>query len=329
MSENYSYHLEKYQSKASRHTCPSCGHAGTFTLYVDEQGKPLADNVGRCNREDNCGWHYTPKQYFADHPEMSKKDYSFDVKKFGKTEQPAPQPKPLCRIPKEFLINSVSPNSDFIFFLCSIFDRNTIDSPTIWQIIKTYYLGATRDGGTVFWQMDGMGKIHAGKIIHYDGKTGHRDHDRPINWVHSIMKKQGKLSDDWELTQCLFGEHLLHKRPDAPVALFEAEKTACICSVLMPDFVCVAVGGKQNLNARLLIPLMGRKVTVFPDLQAFGEWKEKLNTISQQVGFSCYMCDVLEKVATDEEKSHGLDVADYLIKELQRRSSPQISIKRH
>ena len=37
------------------------------------------------------------------------------------------------------------------------------------------------------------------------------DHGTPfkINWVHSVMKYAGQLPEDWELTQCLFGEHLL------------------------------------------------------------------------------------------------------------------------
>ena len=28
----------------------------------------INDDVGKCNRLDKCGYHYTPKQYYEDHP---------------------------------------------------------------------------------------------------------------------------------------------------------------------------------------------------------------------------------------------------------------------
>ncbi len=63
------YSLQKYASPASRHVCPNCGDKHSFCLYVDEAGHALASNVGRCNHESSCGYHYTPKEYFRDHPE--------------------------------------------------------------------------------------------------------------------------------------------------------------------------------------------------------------------------------------------------------------------
>ncbi|WP_430815720.1 PG0870-related protein [Carboxylicivirga sp. RSCT41] len=61
--------MEKYNGSNSRYNCPNCGHeqSRTFSKYIDvETGNYLHDNVGRCNREDKCGYHYTPKQYFED-----------------------------------------------------------------------------------------------------------------------------------------------------------------------------------------------------------------------------------------------------------------------
>lgn len=63
----FRYHLEKYRSKNSRYTCPSCGKPHQFTRYIDtETGEYLADEVGICNRVNNCGYHYSPKDYFQD-----------------------------------------------------------------------------------------------------------------------------------------------------------------------------------------------------------------------------------------------------------------------
>ncbi len=86
--------------------------------------------------------------------------------------------------------------------------------------------------------------------MRYDSTTGHRLKGQAgaIDWVHSRMKKSGDLPQDWELTQCLFEEHLLTKHPEQPVAVVEAEKTAFVCSAFIPSFVWVATGGRSQLN---------------------------------------------------------------------------------
>ena len=59
--------LEKYRTPASRHTCPECGKRREFTRYVDTLGEvEVPAYVGKCNLEMNCGYHYTPRQYFKD-----------------------------------------------------------------------------------------------------------------------------------------------------------------------------------------------------------------------------------------------------------------------
>lgn len=60
------------------------------------------------------------------------------------------------------------------------------------------------------------------------------------------MKYSDALPQEWELPQCLFGEHLLKKYPNKTVALVESEKTAIICSALMPDYIWLATGGKKS-----------------------------------------------------------------------------------
>lgn len=54
----------------TRYDCPGCGKHKIFSRYLDTQtGEHLRPSVGRCNRESNCGYHYTPKQYFEDNPD--------------------------------------------------------------------------------------------------------------------------------------------------------------------------------------------------------------------------------------------------------------------
>jgi rubredoxin len=61
------FQLEKYRGPSTRYTCPECGKKKEFTRYIDiDTGNYIADHVGKCNREINCGYHYTPKQYFEE-----------------------------------------------------------------------------------------------------------------------------------------------------------------------------------------------------------------------------------------------------------------------
>ena len=71
----YRFILEKYRGISTRYICPQCGRKHTFTRYIDTENNNnyLSDNVGKCNRLDKCGYHYTPKQYFADNPWLEDK----------------------------------------------------------------------------------------------------------------------------------------------------------------------------------------------------------------------------------------------------------------
>ena len=89
-------------------------------------------------------------------------------------------------------------------------------------------------------------------ILLVDSETGHRikDESKPgrINWVYAVMKRTGMLPQEWELPQCLFGEHLLLEHSGIPVALVESEKMAVICSGLIPRYLWLASGGMQQIN---------------------------------------------------------------------------------
>ena len=66
---DYRYQLEKYRGRSTRYTCPQCGRKYCFTRYIDtETNQYINDRVGKCNRLDKCGYHYTPRQYFEDNP---------------------------------------------------------------------------------------------------------------------------------------------------------------------------------------------------------------------------------------------------------------------
>lgn len=297
------YILEPYKGMNTRYRCPSCQQRDkTFSLYIDtETGEHIHPTVGRCNRESNCGQHYTPKQYFQDN------NISFDKPKEYKPRPVTPQQKPVSFIPVEVFKASLKAHetNHFVQFLINQFGVEVAS-----QLVSRYFIATSKhwNGATVFWQIDTQGKVRTGKIMLYCPTTGKRVKEpfNHINWVHKALKQP-----EFELKQCLFGEHLLIDKTK-PVAIVESEKTAVIASVYLPQFIWVAVGSLTNLNAEKCSILKGRTVTLFPDLNGFDKWSSKAKELSHLATFT--VSDLLERKATEAEKKQGFDLADYLIK---------------
>ena len=76
MNSEYRYQLEKYRGRGTRYNCPQCGRKYTFTRYIDTHNGNtyVNERVGKCNRLDKCGYHYTPRQYFEDNPWLRYKE---------------------------------------------------------------------------------------------------------------------------------------------------------------------------------------------------------------------------------------------------------------
>ena len=315
MTDSHTYSLQAYKGPGSRHACPACGDKLCFTFYVDENGEFLNEVVGRCNHESSCGYHYTPKQFFADNP-SARPDWKDNFFRIPQPVVKTKLKKQLWTITTDIVKSTVNPeiDSDFTLFLTSMIGReNTVN------IVKEYHIGVTKSRDVIFYQVDTEGRCRTGKIMKYDRQTGKRIKDEKvggrITWVHSVLEQSGnpglRLPAGWELTQCLFGEHLLRQYPLKNVALVESEKTAVICSSFWPEYIWLATGGKSQLNDRLQV-LRGRKVVAFPDVDGYLEWKEKL---SQVRGLDITVSDVLEESATAEDRVNHVDIADLLIRQ--------------
>ena len=232
-------------------------------------------------------------------------------------QQPASKPqREIGHIPFSYVEKSASYNSSFVQFLCGLFDRYSLESPTIERLMQDYALGATKDGSVIYWQIDTKGRVRTGKVMKYNPETGHRIKDTGgINWIHSIMKKQKLLPEDYNLAQCLFGEHLLKAYPNKVVALVESEKSALIASSVYPDYVWLATGGKSQLSIDKLKVLKGRTIIMFPDVDGFEYWANKAKEL-EAIGCKVIVSVLLEKNATDEDRVNKIDIADWLIRYL-------------
>ena len=193
-------------------------------------------------------------------------------------------------------------NNNLIKFIYSILNSEQVN-----QLVKLYNIGTSsrwNGGTTVFWQLDTNNKVRTGKLIKYNPSNGKRIKNN-TNWVHSVLK-----ISNFNLKQCLFGEHLLNQFPNKTIGIVESEKTAIIASVFLPGLLWLATGGVENLNKEKTIPLKGRNVILFPDASKDGriylKWKEKGN----QFGFQT--SNYLEQYTNDKQKASGVDIADFL-----------------
>jgi hypothetical protein len=322
--------LEKYHTPASRHTCPQCGKRREFTLYVDARGEvELPANVGKCNREMNCGYHYTPRQYFKDAGICFDRQGNIQTgsadapRRAVSRPQPTAAPVPTAsHIDHDIFRQSIAgfERNNFAKFLRSKFGQETADAA-----LTRYYVGTSRHwqdaGATVFWQVDISGKVRTGKVMLYDPDTGKRDksENRKPTWVHALLRLP-----DFHLQQCFFGEHLLSSEPGKAVAVIEAEKTAVVASVYFArmNYLWLATGGKNFPPLERWEVLRGRRVVLFPDTgqpkgtdtqTPFERWSAKADEL-RKAGFQVAVSDLLERRASADEREAGADLADYLLR---------------
>lgn len=192
-------------------------------------------------------------------------------------------------------------------YLCGVFGTEE----TV-RLFNLYRIGTSAKwgGSTIFWQTDETGKVHTGKIMLYDSSTGRRvkEPQAYVSWAHSELRLP-----NFHLQQCLFGQHLLPLHPDRTVFIVESEKTAVIASHYMPDVLWLATGGKNGcFNSQTIDALRGRDVILLPDLGATDAWRDKLPML-RPVCRSVAVSTMLEDMATDEQRSQGLDIADFLL----------------
>lgn len=308
-------YLQIYKGKTTRHTCPKCGMKESFTLYFDgNTHQPINKRVGKCNRESKCGYHYTPKQFFIDNPSSLTPPLGGG----WVGSKPITPPPPIGTIPLSYVKSSACYKSNFVRFLFDFLTDKQIET-----VYQNYALCATKNQEVIFWQIDINGKVRTGKIMQYNSETGRRiKHESgAIDWVHNKLKKAGTLPKDFNLQQCFFGEHLLKLYPDKTVSIVESEKSAIIASAIISDSVWLSTGQLNGLSIEKAKVLKGRSVVLFPDLGGYDKWSIKADEIKHFVECDIKISTILEEIATEAQRSKGLDIADYIIEELNNKTN--------
>lgn len=293
--------------------CPHCKRKSFSPLIDIRTERPIDDkNCGICDHKDSCGYkmnYFEWKEavgikqralYITETPEMKlqrlkesreanraflqrkaeEKANSFDPYRI--TQPPIVQAY-LDRMDELCKLMHI-PNNTLMDYLYLIASKEKADAA-----FNLYLMGSTKKHEVIYWLVDRYKRVRTGKIMDYN-RNGHRKKEKNATWVHA------KEGIEQLAPQCLFGEHLIGDLIANPpkdgkkivIGLVEAEKTAIIASIYYPEVIWVATGSKYNFSEKMLKPLKPFDVIVFPDTDAFDEWKRKMEALDRD-GYHLYV----------------------------------------
>lgn len=95
-------------------------------------------------------------------------------------------------------------------FCKAVVDCGYLTADQMLRAAFRYRLGATRNGGVIFWQIDQEERTHDGKIVYYNPDC-HRSKQKRHHptWVSTHLSRRHHWPDKHQGAHCLFGLHLL------------------------------------------------------------------------------------------------------------------------
>jgi hypothetical protein len=337
---SYRYTLEPYSPQRKYARCPQCGRQ-SLTLYIDtETGEYIDDSVGRCRREQNCGYHLPPREFFN----LKNNNNMTDIQRVTSSGEAKPE---IDHIPeaqlKKFADTNHLPRSQnhkgalqtFLYGIDRERATEVLEEYDV-RLTKSYRYGAYY--GAVFIQRDIGGKVRNVKEMAYK-PDGHRIRDGEDCYVWDrrrrtyVSSREGYDGGDLPTTkllaklimwnyqyvgrQCFFGEHLLNQHLDKPVMVVESEKSALIGAITNPEYLWIATGGKYGCglyNPEVYKVLKEREVILCPDLGAEEDWQNNAELLAADgIDVSVLCLEDMTNV-TEDDRMQGLDIADYLLR---------------
>lgn len=298
MKNNFRYTLAKTSKKE---VCPSCGKK-SFTHYVDthDNDKILNNELGMCDRRDKCSYHVNPykigwgKENYVKNlipPVVCKKNQNSRVH------------LPNFCLKEERKISTLETSLSFMF------DKDLVKS-----VFDKYHVSAYLEY-TLFYYIDLEINVRAGQCRAYNSEMrGIR-----TTFIHKLIQFENIIEyDNQELKiDCWYGEHLLNNINDYDfIVVVESPKTALICSLLFQNILFLSSFNLQGLSEYKLNKLSNINKLVFfiPDGStsdtASDLWSKQL---SKQNNDNFILIDLIDMLATTEEKFAGYDIADYIL----------------
>ena len=210
--------------------------------------------------------------------------------------RPVPPPLPMLTLPMRMVTARENLQGDpLVEWITHAINWDAAQRHRIAVVLSAYHVGHSRQGMTIFWQIDDKQRVRTGKMMLYR-HDGHRNRDCRYNfdYIHAALFRDRRLpeysEDKQEMKQCLFGLHLIDRyatnmRQD--VCIVESEKTAILMAIAYgnhPKQVWMACGGLKNLTAERLRPLIdrGRHIILYPDRDAIDKWREHAASLHYQ-----------------------------------------------
>jgi hypothetical protein len=303
-SKDFKYELEKGSKK---HHCPACNKK-TLVRYVHAGTREYVDEVsGRCDRENNCGYHKTPTSDTPLTPPI-------------KRELPAPK----LVLPANSYLEGIKNDRS------SEFHRFCMDKLHISKDHLDKWGVGSRWKFTAFMLTNKEQVVVNVKFIAYnpDGKRNKdlKEDGSPKFVPHYLGKsflKNEKIEtetarlEDWQdyykIGRCFYGEHLWDAHKET--CLVESEKSAVIAAWFFPQYNWLATGGNNGMTFEHFNLFFGYKSRIhyLTDNDPAGfqksktiEWLDKLSEARDDR-------DEIRSINIFSNDPQGYDIADAII----------------
>ncbi len=297
-------YLDKFKlpNTSKKLPCPQCGKR-TFKPYVHaDTGDPVnQDAFGRCDRENDCGYHVKP--------DAKKKD-------------------------EAYVVNTIFPAVDILKTLSH--KKSPLHSFLISKGIPEEFLytnGVCEERGlTVYVFNNAAGKFCNLKYFKY-GENGKRDHAFNSFSLKNPPRRNQYIDERY--TMPLFGEHELDPEKKKIVCIVESEKSRVIAKFHYPEFDWVACGSANGLSdgsegtADKIKPLKDRTVYWVCDNDKAARGKFMVDDKGKEVWRDCSSVRNGKKHIKDfhivdlfKDNDEGYDIGDALLDGLKPEIKP-------
>jgi hypothetical protein len=327
------YNREKF-------VCPECGEE-RFCRMVNEKGEFYPDHVGRCDRENSCGYMYHAAQYLKDNPDYRFNQSSLKVAPYKKrvfngyyhfhevllevyAETSERQTARIFEIFgfesvfKSYLIKELNFKSDEVDSKMALYRMFDIPDPHC--IEYNNFLNRT---AMLYIYTNYKMEIRAVEQIYYEGFNRSKRFKNNIlnkNLTNFAIDGKPYNPETTEINWCLFGEHLTTLYPEKPVVVVEGVKTAFGMSLYYPDINWLATGSSTrliHLNFRTRHKVHFLPDSGFRNEKSYHEiWKKKIKEM-YGVRFDWDITD-FNLYCSNEEINQGCDILDIQIKDPDR-----------
>jgi hypothetical protein len=333
---------------SAKFICPECKE-NTFVRYKNDQNQYLPSNVGRCDRENSCGYHYKAIEYF----QVNNIEFTQTEKIEKKTEFYQIDNIHLTRLAyrQENEINYIYTKNNFIRY---IIDVLKISPEKLKKHMIYYNVFTDHKQQKIFLSdYDNSGLSETDKTDIYN------DYMRNLNYINQSVKfcyineknqfltckellykdtfKRDRLHErllhidycgydvNKRVKLCLFGLHLLdlEENYNKDIIIIESEKTAFIMSLFYPKYVWLATGGLNNISNDYDYIDLNVKYFFLPDsdidkkgLSCAYKWKNKIaKSFLFKTDFKVIDFHLL---CNEEQQKVGYDILDLHLNDPQK-----------